>query len=93
MPPITDEVRDRRIARIRPLVSPALLREDLPLLDAAARVVVDGRDATSAILTGADDRLLVVVGPCSVHDPRAVAVAAKWRAWAMRAAWGSSAFS
>ena len=71
MPPITDEVRDRRIARIRPLVSPALLREDLPLLDAAARVVVDGRDATSAILTGADDRLLVVVGPCSVHDPRA----------------------
>jgi 3-deoxy-7-phosphoheptulonate synthase len=71
VPPITDEVRDRRIARIRPLVSPALLREDLPLLDAAARVVVDGRDATSAILTGADDRLLVVVGPCSVHDPRA----------------------
>jgi 3-deoxy-7-phosphoheptulonate synthase len=71
VPPITDQIRDRRIARIRPLVSPALLRDDLPLVDDAARVVVNGRDAVSAILSGRDDRLLVVVGPCSVHDPAA----------------------
>jgi 3-deoxy-7-phosphoheptulonate synthase len=64
-----EQVRDRRIGQIRPLVSPALLRDELPLRPAAAQVVLDGRSAVTDLLAGADDRLLVVVGPCSVHDP------------------------
>jgi len=64
-----DRVRDTRIGQVRPLVSPALLRDELPLSAGAADVVVAGRDAVTGVLTGADDRLLVVVGPCSVHDP------------------------
>ncbi|AOS62472.1 3-deoxy-7-phosphoheptulonate synthase [Actinoalloteichus hymeniacidonis] len=71
IPASTDSVRDRHIAEIRPLVSPALLRDELPLSDDAARVVTTGRDEVTDILDGRDDRLLVVVGPCSVHDPDA----------------------
>jgi 3-deoxy-7-phosphoheptulonate synthase len=61
-------VRDRRIERISPLSTPASLFESLPLEQALAEVVVRGRTDAHAILHGADDRLLVVVGPCSVHD-------------------------
>ncbi|HEX3815288.1 MAG TPA: 3-deoxy-7-phosphoheptulonate synthase [Mycobacteriales bacterium] len=63
------QVRDRRIGEIRPLVSPALLRDELPLAPGSAEIVVAGRDAVTGVLAGTDDRLLVVVGPCSVHDP------------------------
>ncbi|MGH7920292.1 MAG: 3-deoxy-7-phosphoheptulonate synthase, partial [Candidatus Dormibacteraceae bacterium] len=62
-----EEVRDVRIAGTRPLLSPALLADELPLTDAAIDVVVRGRDEVSAVLHGDDPRLLVVVGPCSVH--------------------------
>ncbi|MGI8870862.1 MAG: 3-deoxy-7-phosphoheptulonate synthase [Mycobacteriales bacterium] len=62
---------NRRIAGVRPLLSPALLRDELPLRpDAAARVLA-GREAVAGVLSGTDDRLLVLVGPCSVHDPDA----------------------
>ncbi|HWC27409.1 MAG TPA: 3-deoxy-7-phosphoheptulonate synthase [Solirubrobacteraceae bacterium] len=61
-------VRDRRIARVSPLTTPAHLLERLPLEPALADLVLRGRDEVSAILDGTDDRLLVVVGPCSVHD-------------------------
>ncbi|MGH2840997.1 MAG: 3-deoxy-7-phosphoheptulonate synthase [Solirubrobacteraceae bacterium] len=61
-------IRDTRIARVSPLTTPADLLERLPLEPALAEVVVRGRDDATAILNGADDRLLVVVGPCSVHD-------------------------
>ena len=67
----TGHVRDRRIARIEPLLSPAVLVEELPLRSEQERVVLDGRRAVEEILRGPDDRLLVVVGPCSVHDPQA----------------------
>ncbi len=63
-----DYVRDRRIRQVVPLVSPAELLDELPLADDQAHVVVAGRTDVHAILSGADDRLLVVVGPCSVHD-------------------------
>jgi 3-deoxy-7-phosphoheptulonate synthase len=66
-----DYVRDRRIDRVVPLVSPADLLEELPLGDEQAQVVVAGRSEVHAILSGVDDRLLVVVGPCSVHDVEA----------------------
>jgi 3-deoxy-7-phosphoheptulonate synthase len=64
-------VRDRRIERVSSLTTPAALIESLPLDTAAAEVVVKGRADTHAILQGTDDRLLVVVGPCSVHDAKA----------------------
>lgn len=64
----TETVRDLRISRTRPLISPALLRDAMPLSDAAAEVVVRGRAEVSRVLDKDDDRLLVVVGPCSIHD-------------------------
>jgi 3-deoxy-7-phosphoheptulonate synthase len=63
-----DRVRDQRIDRIVELVSPAGLLGDLPLGEKRERAVVGGREAVEGILGGEDDRLLVVVGPCSVHD-------------------------
>ena len=51
-----------------PLLSPATLTGELPLTDAARRTVVDARRGIEAILGQKDDRLLVIVGPCSVHD-------------------------
>jgi 3-deoxy-7-phosphoheptulonate synthase len=61
--------RDLRVASIRPLVPPAILLEELPLSPAGATTVFRAREAISRILNGRDDRLIVVVGPCSVHDP------------------------
>lgn len=66
-----DDVRDQRIARVVPLATPAMVLHQLPLTDAQAEVVVRGRSQARAILDGTDDRLLVIVGPCSVHDPDA----------------------
>ena len=65
------ETDDLRIAQIRPLIAPAVLMADLPASENAARVVSEARDAATRILTGEDDRLLAVVGPCSIHDPAA----------------------
>jgi len=62
---------DLRISTARPLLSPAILEEDLPLPEAGAALVQAGRRAVSDILAGRDDRLLAVVGPCSIHDPAA----------------------
>src|ERR687892_991417 len=62
------QVRDLRIARTAPLIAPEEVLADLPLTDDQAEVVLRGREQISAILDHADDRLLVVVGPCSVHD-------------------------
>jgi 3-deoxy-7-phosphoheptulonate synthase len=70
-PRTRDQVRDRRIERIVELVSPATLLEELPLGDARAAAVVRGREQVTSVLDGTDDRLLVVAGPCSVHDPKA----------------------
>ena len=62
---------DLRISTARPLLSPAILEEDLPLLEAGATLVQAGRRAVGDILFGRDDRLLAIVGPCSIHDPAA----------------------
>src|SRR5262245_26317664 len=62
---------DLRIKRIRPLLAPAILVEEIPLTEAAAAVVARGRRALEAILDGRDPRLAVIVGPCSIHDPAA----------------------
>src|SRR6059058_946040 len=68
---VTERVRDRRIARVVELVAPATLFEELPLGDERAAAVVRGREEVAAVLDRNDDRLLVVAGPCSVHDPEA----------------------
>lgn len=65
------ETDDLRISQIRPLIAPAVLMADLPESDAGAQLVSENRDAATAILRGEDDRLLAVVGPCSIHDPKA----------------------
>jgi 3-deoxy-7-phosphoheptulonate synthase len=65
---VGDPVRDQRIERVEPLAAPQALLDELVLLDEHAQVVVEGRSEIHAILDGVDDRLLVVVGPCSVHD-------------------------
>jgi 3-deoxy-7-phosphoheptulonate synthase len=59
---------DLRIERLKPLIPPAILMEQLPLTDAASHTVARGRQAASRILRAEDDRLLIVVGPCSIHD-------------------------
>jgi 3-deoxy-7-phosphoheptulonate synthase len=66
-----DTIRDQRIERVVPLVAPQALSDDLPLDEEHTEVLLGGRAAAHAILDGEDDRLLVVVGPCSVHDVRA----------------------
>jgi 3-deoxy-7-phosphoheptulonate synthase len=62
---------DLRIIDQRPLLSPAILADDLPAEEAVLDVVDQGRRSVEAIISGSDRRLLAVVGPCSVHDPKA----------------------
>jgi 3-deoxy-7-phosphoheptulonate synthase len=62
-------VHNRRITALRPLVSPSQLRHELPLSKESEATVERGREVVSSILDGDDDRLLVIVGPCSIHDP------------------------
>jgi 3-deoxy-7-phosphoheptulonate synthase len=68
---LPDHVRDQRIERVEPLVAPSKILDELPRTDAGTAVVLRGREQIHAILDRDDDRLLVVVGPCSVHDPDA----------------------
>ena len=62
---------DLHVVETRPLVAPALLHQDLPIDDAATQTVSSARRRIQSILRGEDQRLLVVVGPCSVHDVKA----------------------
>lgn len=64
-------LKNLRVESVHPLLSPAILLDELPVSDAAAQTVVAGRDAVAAIMDGKDDRFLVVVGPCSIHDTTA----------------------
>ncbi len=64
----TTRIDDTRIEAVRPLITPALLMEKLPGSTATLAGVERSRDAIAAILRGQDDRLVVVVGPCSIHD-------------------------
>jgi 3-deoxy-7-phosphoheptulonate synthase len=63
--------RDLRVEQFRPLLPPAILLEELPLSERGSATVARGREEVSRILNGQDDRLVVVVGPCSIHDPAA----------------------
>ena len=65
------DLDDQRTISISPLAAPREIRAEHPAEDAVAATVRAGRGATVDILTGRDDRLMVVVGPCSVHDTEA----------------------
>ncbi len=64
----TTRVDDVRIGAVRPLISPALLLDDMPAPDSAVSLVERSRAELAKVLGGEDDRLIVVVGPCSIHD-------------------------
>jgi len=59
-----------RVREMRRLISPGQLRTQLPMTDAAAQTVAASRDAITRIIRGEDARLLLVVGPCSIHDTK-----------------------
>ncbi len=63
--------QDLHICDMLPLMSPRALKTELPMTEAATGTVVEGRQAIQRILRREDRRLLVIVGPCSIHDPEA----------------------
>lgn len=65
------DIDDINIQSIQPLVTPAQLKEELPLSEQAYQTVLKGRDTIRKILDGEDKRLFVVIGPCSINDPKA----------------------
>jgi 3-deoxy-7-phosphoheptulonate synthase len=62
---------DLRILEVRPLIPPAILLEEIPVSERASNVVADARLTVSSIIHGLDSRLVVIAGPCSIHDTRA----------------------
>src|SRR5688572_23129658 len=68
MPVLTDDVR---IDTLKPLLPPAILMDEIPLGEVESRAVAESRRQVADIIEGKDDRLLVIVGPCSIHDPEA----------------------
>ena len=67
---MTARTDDLRIRDIQPLSTPVEVMAEHPATPRARRTVAAARDAVHRILTGADDRLVVVIGPCSIHDPK-----------------------
>ncbi len=65
------ETHDLRVRELAPLVPPRELKAALPVSTVANTTVFTGRQAVENILTREDERLLVVIGPCSIHDPEA----------------------
>lgn len=64
----TDDLRIKNITEVRP---PCELHDQFPITETAAKTVYDTRQQIHNILSGRDDRLLVIIGPCSIHDPLA----------------------
>ena len=62
---------DLRISETKEVVPPVQVHDEIPMTEEAARTTLEARQAIHNILSGDDDRLLVVIGPCSIHDTRA----------------------
>src|SRR3954462_11394540 len=62
---------DLRITEVRPLIPPSILLEEIPISETASNVVSDTRAAVAGVIGGNDPRLVVIAGPCSIHDTRA----------------------
>lgn len=69
--PMSIPLDDLRISSLRQLIAPAILMEELPVSSLASETVAQARNQAAEILAGRDSRLLVIVGPCSIHDPKA----------------------
>lgn len=68
---VTYETDDLRIIGVHEVVAPEQLHREHPITERASKTTFEARQAIHAILQGEDDRLLVVVGPCSIHNPDA----------------------
>lgn len=66
--PSMEPLQDVHVRETVPLVSPRYLKQEENITDAAVRTVIDGRESVKRIISGDDPRLIVVVGPCSIHD-------------------------
>ncbi|KAG0373574.1 3-deoxy-7-phosphoheptulonate synthase [Mortierella sp. AD032] len=64
-------MEDLRVSGYSPLLPPQIIQEELPMSDVSRKVVSLARQQAAKILRGEDDRLIVIVGPCSIHDPKA----------------------
>ena len=62
---------DLRICATKEVIPPVLVHDEMPINDIAAQTTLQARAEIHKLLTGNDDRLLVIVGPCSIHDPKA----------------------
>ena len=62
------KTQDLRVSAIDPIITPRELKEKLPMTEKANETVVDGRESICRILDGSDKRMLVIAGPCSIHD-------------------------
>ncbi|WP_116368096.1 3-deoxy-7-phosphoheptulonate synthase [Parahaliea mediterranea] len=69
---MSERTDDIRISRAQPLITPWILQEELPLSEPEAAAIARARRDIAAVLAGEDARLLVIAGPCSVHDPAAL---------------------
>jgi 3-deoxy-7-phosphoheptulonate synthase len=63
------KIQDLHVLSTATLAAPRVLKEELPIDDAIANTVIEGRQTVQRILSGSDNRMLCVVGPCSIHDP------------------------
>jgi len=75
---MSEQVDDLRIRAIRPLLPPAILAEEIPVTEKVATLVSSTRKAITKALLGEDKRLVVVIGPCSIHDPIAALEFGTW---------------
>lgn len=62
---------DLRICETKEVVAPVQVHDEIPMTEAAANTILHARDDIHKVLTGTDDRLIVIVGPCSIHDTKA----------------------
>jgi 3-deoxy-7-phosphoheptulonate synthase len=69
--PVFHTTEDVRIQWTKVVLPPVFLEEERPVSEAASTTIFDARSEITAILNGQDDRLLVLAGPCSIHDPKA----------------------
>ena len=68
---VLNRLDDLRITQVRPLLPPAILLEEIPITARASELVSATRLAIANVLGGQDPRLVIVVGPCSIHDTNA----------------------
>ncbi len=65
------QTSDLRILSVTPLISPAILKSEFPITEICSTTVFESRKVVTDIIHGRDERMLAIVGPCSIHDPAA----------------------